>query len=200
MNRELTKVIDFHGHYCPGLAMGYRIAALALSKFFTARSQDEEIVSIAENKSCSIDAVQVMTGCTLGKGNLIINDYGKQVYTFIKRDTGQAIRIAVKWQPYSQSAEDEKTWKLYKKGDRSQEVVNSINRIKSQKITAITDAPDDDLFDVTWFKTIAPEKARIYPSVKCANCSEKLMEPSARIHNGKIVCIPCAERLTKEDY
>jgi formylmethanofuran dehydrogenase subunit E len=39
-----------------------------------------------------------------------------------------------------------------------------------------------------------PEEAKIYPSILCALCSEKVMEPRARVKDGKIVCIPCFEK------
>jgi hypothetical protein len=48
-----------------------------------------------ENDSCAVDAVQVMTGCTFGKGNLIFRDYGKQAYTFMSRATGKALEPAL---------------------------------------------------------------------------------------------------------
>ena len=98
--KTFDDVINFHGNACPGLALGYRVSRYALSKLGK-RAFDEEIVAIVENDSCAIDAVQVMTGCTFGKGNLIFNDFGKQVYTFIKRKTGRGIRISIQWQPIS---------------------------------------------------------------------------------------------------
>ena len=58
-------------------------------------SQDEEIVAIVENNSCAVDAVQVLTGCTFGKGNLLFKDHGKQVYTFINRNTNDAVRVSL---------------------------------------------------------------------------------------------------------
>ena len=99
MNFEDT--IKFHGHACPGLAIGYRVANLAL-KELGLRARDEELVAIVENNSCAVDAIQLMCGCTFGKGNLIFKDFGKQVYTFIKRQDSEAVRIAVKWEPPSE--------------------------------------------------------------------------------------------------
>ncbi len=58
-------------------------------------SQDEEIVAVVENDSCAVDAVQVLTGCTFGKGNLLFKDHGKQVYTFINRNTNDAVRVSL---------------------------------------------------------------------------------------------------------
>ena len=60
------------------------------------RPEDEELVAIVENDSCSVDAIQYVTGCTMGKGNLIFRDYGKHAYTFFNRNTGKGIRITRK--------------------------------------------------------------------------------------------------------
>ena len=49
-----------------------------------------------ENDACGVDAVQVLTGCTIGKGNLIYKDHAKQVFTFICRDSKKAVRVALK--------------------------------------------------------------------------------------------------------
>jgi len=50
-------------------------------------------VAIAENSSCSVDAIQELLGCTFGKGNLVFKDYGKQAFTFYSRDQGKALRV-----------------------------------------------------------------------------------------------------------
>jgi len=89
-------VTKFHGHVCPGTVIGYRAAKIATREFSSEKSVDEELVAIVENDSCSVDAIQVVTGCTFGKGNLIFKDHGKHVYTFINRKTGEALRISLK--------------------------------------------------------------------------------------------------------
>ncbi len=86
----------FHGHECMGLAWGYKVAMFALEKLGVDRAGNEELVAIVENDSCAVDAIQVVTGCTFGKGNLIFRDYGKHVYTFFKRSSGEGIRITRK--------------------------------------------------------------------------------------------------------
>src|ERR1700687_5756679 len=91
---ELREVIQFHGHLCSGLALGYRVAKAALRELGGDRPRDEELVAVVENDSCAVDAVQFITGCTFGKGNLIFRDYGKHVYTFFNRRTGQGVRIS----------------------------------------------------------------------------------------------------------
>lgn len=56
-------------------------------------SQDEELVCISENDACGVDAIQVITGCTAGKGNLIFHMTGKEAYSFYCRKSGKSIRL-----------------------------------------------------------------------------------------------------------
>lgn len=188
---DFDDVVRFHGHACPGLALGYRVSRLALSEF-AERSADEELIAIVENNSCAVDALQVMTGCTFGKGNMIFRDYGKQVYTFIKRPSGKAIRVSVSWKSPPETDEDREMWERYVRGERTPEVVRTVHDRKSLKIRAIMEAGDDELFRLQRLTLTPPEEARIYPSVICSICGEKVMEPRARVKDGAIVCIPCA--------
>ena len=93
---EMTyeEIIAFHGHSCPGLLLGYRMARAAMTRIAGDRSEDEEIVAIVENDGCGVDALQCVTGCTFGKGNLIFRDYGKHAYTIFNRANGRAVRVS----------------------------------------------------------------------------------------------------------
>jgi len=93
---DLHEAVRFHGHLCPGLAIGYRAAKIAMERLAAKRAEDEEVIAIVENDSCSADGVQWITGCTFGKGNFFFRDHGKQVFTFALRPTGRAVRIALK--------------------------------------------------------------------------------------------------------
>ncbi len=188
--KTLDDMVEFHGHICPGLVLGYRVSMIAL-KEFDERAEDEELVAIVENNSCAVDAVQVMTGCTFGKGNLIFKDYGKQVYTFIKRPSGDGLRIAIIWESPPETEEEKKMWEKYMIGDRSDEVIRAVHDRKSRKIEAVLNAKDEELFNIRKEKMDLPEEAEIYPSLRCTICGEKVMEPRARIKNGKIVCLSC---------
>jgi formylmethanofuran dehydrogenase subunit E len=185
-------VVDFHGHSCPGLALGYRVSLRAL-KEMKARSADEEIVAIVENNSCAVDAVQVMTGCSFGKGNLIFRDYGKQVYTFMLRPSGKSIRIAVDWKRPTESRKEKELWERYMNGDRLTKVVEFVHNRKAAKIRHILEAQEKDLMKVKKGRAELPPEAEIYRSIDCAVCGEKVAEPKARMRNGRMLCIPCFE-------
>ena len=48
----------------------------SMNELDSIHAADEEIVAIVENDACGVDALQCVTGCTFGKGNLIFRDYG----------------------------------------------------------------------------------------------------------------------------
>jgi len=183
----------FHGHICPGLAFGFRVARVALRELGIVRAEDEELVAVVENDSCAVDAIQVLTGCTFGKGNLIFRDHGKQVYTFFKRATGEVLRIAVDWQPSPETAEQQAAWELHSCGDRSPEVVALVQARKAVKMREVLGAPESELFTLSRPKVLPPSPARILQSLRCDGCGEKVMESRTKRLRERVLCIPCAD-------
>ncbi len=172
MNTEFKQIVNFHGHSCPGVAIGYRMAKAAMERLSEARAKDEEIVAIVENNACGVDAVQYLTGCTFGKGNFIFKDYGKQVYTFYSRNTGKGVRVV-----------------FHGRGIPAIERKN-----REEMINWLLSADESDIISITQVDIEEPEPAKIFPSVKCALCGEMVMETRTRQLNGKYVCIPCTQK------
>lgn len=193
--KSFKEVVGFHGHSCPGLALGYRVAHKALQEMKRETiSEDEELVAIVENNSCAVDAIQVITGCTFGKGNLVFRDYGKQAYTFLKRPSGEAVRISIDFTAPQETEDEKEMWKRYSHGDRSAEVLKAVHNRKAKKTKAILDASEDELLKVIRMNMPLPPEAKLYKSISCAVCGEKVAEPKARLKDGKTVCIPCFEK------
>ncbi len=190
MDDDFQKAVEFHGHICPGLAMGYRVAKYVKEHY--PRSKDEELVCIAENKSCSVDAVQSLLSCTAGKGNLLFKDYGKQAFTFYSRNKNKALRIYFKGNVFKRM--DELRQKAAQ-GVLESEEKKEMEGIRSQIIEHILSAKDEDLLSVEEVDIPAPEKARIYPSLKCQECGEDFMEILGRTAGGKVLCKDCFEKL-----
>lgn len=196
MCREKTdweKAMEFHGHICIGLALGYRAAKAGMESLEAGRSPDEEIVVIAEADNCSLDAVQVVTGCTMGKGNLVFRDYGKNAYTFGCRNTGKAVRIIVKPRDAHFPKEFKSLRERIRKGESTPEEKEQLRKMQLEVIAGILQAPQEELLQVQDVPFDLPEKARIFSSVTCARCGELVMEPRARVRDGEFVCIPCSE-------
>ncbi|WP_018084263.1 FmdE family protein [Desulfurispora thermophila] len=190
---DWERCVEFHGHACPGLAIGYRVAQVALAELAALRAADEELVAIVENDACGVDAIQVLTGCSIGKGNLIYRDYGKQVYTFVCRNSGQAVRVAIKAANWRVNPEVDALRQKVFAGTATEDEKAAFQRHQQERINNILSQPVEQLCDVRCIQIQPPAKARIFPSHICAVCGESVMEPRARVKQGRIVCIPCAE-------
>lgn len=163
------EIVCFHGHECPGLAIGYRMATAAMDKLTSIRCADEELVAIVENDACGVDALQCVTGCTFGKGNLLFRDHGKQVYTVYSRRIRTGVRILF----------------------HGQGLTDEMRQDRTAFIRAILAAPAESILSVTQVSVPEPEPARIRKSVPCSICGEAVMETRTREVRGEPVCIPC---------
>ena len=99
------KCVAFHGHECGGLAIGFRAALYAAELLELTFSQDEETVCVSENDACGVDAVQVILGCSVGKGNLLFHVTGKQAWSFYERSSGKSVRLVLKPKPQGMTKE-----------------------------------------------------------------------------------------------
>lgn len=192
----LRKCAEFHGHVCPGLVYGYRVAREALRLMKIRHSADEEVVAACENDSCAVDALQVLLGTTAGKGNLMIKDWGKNAYTVLSRSRQEAYRFSRRTD-YRYKGKDKK------KFDRLDAAVNSgtasaedWKTLKILKINDLLARPFGDIFTTEKVPFSAPRYAPLAPSVACAVCREMTMASKMRKTNdGRKVCIPCARKL-----
>ena len=187
----------FHGHSCPGLAMGTRVAEIALREIGP-HSSDEEVVCITETDHCAVDAIQYFTGCSAGKGNLIHHDYGKSVFTFVRRSDGKAIRISARPDFWGQPDPKEREISDRTRADQpvSDEDRRYVEQSREARIQAILDAPLEDLFEVRHVEIDVPDKARILTSIVCTECGEATMSTRVRTFRGQPYCMPCFEALT----
>jgi formylmethanofuran dehydrogenase subunit E len=172
MDPTYNDIIAFHGHSCPGLAIGYRMTKAALAFLSGSRSADEELVAIVENNACGVDALQYLSGCTFGKGNLIFKDYGKHVYTLYDRTSRRGVRVVFH--------------------DRN--VSEDMRKDKDKFITWLLTAPEEAVVSLKEVQIDEPEPARIMKTGMCAFCGEGVMETRTRDIHGKLACIPCAEK------
>ncbi len=190
---DWEKAVEFHGHVCPGLALGYRVAEAALQELAAKRSVDEKLVVVVENDACGVDAIQVITGCTFGKGNLLFRDYGKHVYTFGQRGDKKALRIAVSRKYWSPDQDYQSLRQKVFSGQATEEEQSNFAEAQTKTVERVLEMPAKDLLELKYVDWEWPEKACIFPSVDCSLCHEPVMEPRARLQNGKPVCMPCSQ-------
>jgi len=196
IDKMMQKAVKFHGHSCPGLAIGLVASKIALE--YSERSKDEELVAIVENDACGVDAIQALTGCTYGKGNLIHKDYGKSVYTFYYRDSGNALRLSLKPEVFSSEDNDSlKRDELRDKVRNGTAIENELaehKKLREEHTKAIL-ATGKELFNIKKIEMAPPEMARFFDNILCAKCGEPVMETRVREKDGKKFCIPCFNEL-----
>lgn len=195
MPDDLKKCVEFHGHICPGLIYGYRVARQAIKLMKLRRSVDEEIVAICENDSCAVDALQVLLGTVAGKGNLIIKDFGKNAYTVLSRSQRKAYRFSRKTR-YDYKGKDESVFDRLEAavaaGTASEEDRRKLMRLKVNNLLA---RPFDEIFTTAEVPFDEPLYAQLAPSIPCAVCGEMTMAvKTMKLGDGRQVCIPCAQK------
>ncbi|WP_292521790.1 FmdE family protein [Methanoculleus sp.] len=196
---RFAEAVAFHGHVCPGLATGYRAAEVALARLRSGRSEDEELVVITETDACGVDAIQVLTGCTAGKGNLFFRDYGKHAFTFINRKTGKAVRVAAN-PSFDIDALDPDLAPLRARvmqGRATDEEHAAFHERVHRVVDAILETPAETLFTIRDVDVEIPERARIFRSVPCAACGEMTAESRVRVEDGKFVCYACSREYAR---
>ncbi len=166
-----NECIKFHRHVCPGLAIGFKASEYIRELFGIRASIDEEIVCVTENDACGVDAISYVLGCSLGKGNLIFRDYGKNAYSFFHRNTGESIRLVKK------------------------DVNQDFSREESLRYYLETDPID--LFDIKKPHYPLPKRASLFKAQKCTSCSETTAEHRLRLVDGKPFCLDCYDEYTR---
>ena len=94
----LAEAVAFHGHLCPGQILGIRmtIAGCRVLGIDRPRTAGKRLVIIVEIDRCATDAIQVLTGVSLGKRNLRHMDYGKMAGTFVDVARNRAVRVVAR--------------------------------------------------------------------------------------------------------
>ena len=164
--RELwEKCVAFHGHQCGGLTIGYKAALYAIELLDLHFSDDEQVVCITESDACGVDAIQVILGCSVGKGNLLFHLRGKQAFSFYNRTTGRSVRLVLKDRPQGMS--------------------------RQESFAYYQSLAPQDMFTVKETTITLPESARLFQSIKCENCGETTAENMIRLENGRKLCLDC---------
>ena len=167
------KCVAFHGHSCGGLTIGYKAALYAMDLLDISFADNEQVVCICENDACGVDAIQVMLGCSIGKGNLLFHMTGKQAFSVYDRATKKAVRLVLKPKPQGMTREE--SFRYYQA------------------------AAPEDLFEIKEAKIPLPRKARIFDSYNCDCCGEKTGANWIRLAGDQKLCLDCYESYNRFD-
>jgi len=188
----MTNIMDFeklleesvrtHGHLCPGQVLGVRMSMLGLKLIGIddPRGKDrKKLIAYVEIDRCATDAIQSVTGCSLGKRSLKFLDFGKMAATFVNSDTGAAVRILAK--------EEAK--------DKAKNYFPDIEDKYKCQLEAYKIMPDDEIFGWKEVEVSIPEEdmpGRPLRRIKCDTCGEYVQDRRDVSLDGKLLCKACA--------
>ena len=189
---RLDALVAFHGHFCPGLATGVRVAEAALQALGS-RAEDEELVAVVETNNCVVDAIQFLVGCTYGKGNLIHQDHGKNVFTIARRGDGKAVRIATKPRAGRDlTPEQEQLVARVRAREATDAERQRFAALWEERGRAILEMPMEELLEIELLEDYAlPDRAAIEPSVVCDDCGALVMASRLAAHGDQRLCATC---------
>jgi formylmethanofuran dehydrogenase subunit E len=193
-DESFRKCADFHGHVCPGLALGFQAAQILMRRLGLSRAMDEELVAIVETDACGSDAIQVITGCTFGKGNFVFKNYGKHAFSLLDRKKGRGMRACLRPGALDIDPEQLPLFEKIRKEEASPEEIARFRQIQEERTRTILQADSESLFKVEEISPDIPTKATIMESGICNYCGEPTKMDLLRKMNGKRMCIPCAKQ------
>ncbi len=178
----LKESVKIHGHLCPGQVLGVRMAlyGLDLIGIRDPKGADrKKLYLFVEIDRCATDALQSVTGCSLGHRTMRFVDYGKMAATFINLASGKAARVVAREEA------------RLKAKDYFPEIENKYEcQLEAYKVM-----PDKDLFyheDVLVHIPKEDMPGRPLGRVKCDHCGEYVQDMREMSVNGRILCRSCA--------
>jgi formylmethanofuran dehydrogenase subunit E len=174
----LDEALDFHGHLCPGLVLGVRMASVGCREVALDRPRGagKALVVFVEIDRCATDAIEAVTGVSLGKRTLKHMDYGKMAATFVNVPAALAVRVVAR-----DAARDlARRW------------APSAPDPRHAQITAYRVMPDEDLFRVEPVVVDPGWLDRRRVRVTCEICGEGINYQREVRTGGRTLCRPCA--------
>jgi formylmethanofuran dehydrogenase subunit E len=189
---KLQEAIKFHGHKCVGLVLGTRIAIAGLRMLQIQDPSDTyNLIVYVEIDRCLADAIQAITGCTIGHRRLKHVDYGKFAATFVDTSSGKGFRISVR----------EEARNLVNNYIEKQVVVNEKSKVgQKEETTQMTEAyskmSDGELLNVMEVKVVVPRSdlpGKPRQKETCSKCGERIFDGREVSVSGQTLCRSCAK-------
>ena len=177
----LAESAALHGHICPGQVLGVRMAQRGCRELgiVNPREAHNGMIVYVEIDRCATDAIQVVTGCKLGKRTMKYVDYGKLAATFVDLHTGRAVRVVAR----EDAREKATLW--HRPGWTRHEA----------EVAAYKAMPDEALFKVEDVLVQIPFEDMPGPPrrrVTCDECGEGVNDCREVVVAGRLLCRPCA--------
>ncbi len=195
VNMQLKRVVDFHGHLCPDLVIGCKAHELAMERLSQKEKLDGGLIVIAENKTSALDAIQCLSGCTLGNQRLKVHDFGKHKYTFLISRTGLGVKLSLKEQSFKDKPEYLELEEKAEKGEATVEDIARFQSLLDERVKLLLSIRHDALFD-TVITTRKPPRTETFTDLaQCDRCRDLVLKSRLVNIKGFSMCRQCSSGL-----
>lgn len=185
---------EFHGHRCPFMPLGYRMARLAMKELGVEHEKDHGFFAIPElgighPQTCLMDGIQIATGSTYGKSLMERTFWGKLAVIFYKPGK-VAVRISI-LPEFSDEFGKNEFFAYRKRGVEPSDIPSDV---ADAAIKWMYEQADDSVFKMEKlpdYKFVPPKGS--FNKMKCTRCGEYVFERYVRFVDNKPHCIPCSE-------
>jgi formylmethanofuran dehydrogenase subunit E len=189
----LDSAASFHGHLCGGQAIGVRMALAGLRELgMNDPSKRENLVTFVEVERCIADAIQIVTGCTVGRRNLKLVNVGKFAATFVDVSNGKGVRISSRKDTRASAMKFAERNGWIASGEPIEEFSQ---REKEIIIRAYSEMPESEMFAIEKVRVSVPKKEhRGGPKqpVVCSSCGELIFDQMEIVKEKRVFCRSCA--------
>ncbi|GLI33022.1 formylmethanofuran dehydrogenase subunit E [Desulforhabdus amnigena] len=179
----LKESVAQHGHLCAGQVIGVRMSMLGCKLIGIENPKSDgwrkKIMVFVEIDRCATDAIQSVTGCSMGKRTLKFRDFGINAATFLNLETGEAYRIV-------STEESRKLAELYASEEPD---------LARRQLIGYQQMPDADLFHVQEVNVRLEEWEMPGPARRkttCERCGQIVRDGREVIQDGIALCRPCS--------
>ena len=183
------RAIQFHGHHCCVLAVGYRAGICAKELLFQSK-ENQKLFALVETADCSTDALQVVLGCTAGNRRLMVKEQGKHVFTISNKE--KAVRMALK--PNVLGSYGENFLGLMTKvanGVATEEQRDNFFEWQNPLMEYVLKAPAEELFTIQYVSSFFREPGHDFHILVCEKCKEGVAAGFVKNDRGKYHCQSC---------
>ena len=171
-----------HGHICAGQVIGVRMSMLGLERIGIDDPKGEDrkkLYVLVEIDRCATDAIQSVTGCSLGKRSMRWKDFGIMAATFVNLETNRAVRITA----------------LEESRELSKKYYPALANKYQQQLEAYKIMPENELFAIQEVEVDIPQcdmPGRPMRRVCCEQCGDYVQDCREVEQEGTILCRACA--------
>ena len=194
-NSALKRVVDFHGHVCPELALGSKFCEFVQHLLDENVLDDDSFTVLAENSTSALDAIQILLGVTVGNQRLMVMDYGKHNYTLYCRHKDEGWSFRMKAMKFGDEEDYHRLENKIISNDAFLDDIVTFQKLIDERVHRIFALSPEELFilePTRCGRQLSNESTSLY--TVCAKCGQQVLAVRCIERQDRVLCLPCFQK------